>query len=112
MICYLLPSPETYCKGLNCANGVNSHVVSAISEYFIGETDERKRFDMLTFDEVKLIEEIQFYTFSLKIDEFVDLRLKYYGISKRKSKANHVLFFMYVPLMHNWMRPVAIYASR
>ena len=112
----LLPLPsETHLrkltKGLKCSYGVNKHALTAISNYFQNEKDDNKRLGIVIFDEVKLREEIRFNSSSLKLDGFVDLG-DLTPEDKKNACANHALVFMFIPLLHNWIQPVAIYASR
>ena len=111
----LLPLPSEshlrkLIKGLKCPYGVNMHALNAISE-FLKDKNENERCGTLIFDEVKLKEEIRFDSNSLKVDGFVDLG-DFTPEKYKNQLANHALVFMYVPLLHNWVQPVAIYASR
>lgn len=110
----LLPLPaeshlRKLVKGMKCRYGINKHAVDAISNYF-SDKDENSRNGILIFDEVKLREEMQFNSNSLKVDGFIDLG----GSTPETNKiqlANHALVFMYVPLLFNWVQPVAVFAT-
>ena len=112
----LLPLPSEshlrkLCKGFKSNYGVNGNAINAIKEAYANEKDENKRLGILIFDEVKLREDIRFNSSTLKIDGFVDLGDETPD-SNKNILANHALVFMFVPLLCNWIQPVAIYASK
>ena len=113
----LLPLPSEVhlrrlTKGLKCTYGINEQAVDAIQNCFQNEEDEDKCFGIVVFDEVKLREEIQFNSNSLKIDGFVDLG-EFTPKGDKNVLANHALVFMFIPLLLlPWVQPVAVYASR
>ncbi|XP_069679975.1 uncharacterized protein [Periplaneta americana] len=112
----LLPLPsEDYLrrllKGMKCSYGVNRQAVIALQKHFADETDENKKMGILIFDAVKLREKVAFNSISLKVEGFVNLG----DVTPKNQKntlANHPLVCMYVPLLHSWVQPVAVYASR
>jgi len=94
----------------NTAYGVNKQALAALSENFRDET-ENKRLGIVIFDEVKLREEVAFNNTSLKVDGFVDFG-DMTPEHQKNNLANHALVFMFVPILHRWIQPIAIYASR
>ena len=112
----LLPLPSErhlrrLLQGMTCSYGLNREALAALRQCFQEEKDGNKAVGVLIFDEVKLREEVAFNSNGLKVNGFVDFG----DITPEQYKstlANHALVFMFVPLLHSWIQPVAIYASR
>lgn len=111
----LLPLPSIsllrkLSRGLKCNYGINPHALSAISDDMEGSDDNHCNC-VLIFDEVKLREEVRYNSSTCTFDGFVNLD-RFTKEEQKNVLGDHALVFFLVPLMKNWVQPIAVYLSK
>lgn len=110
----LLPLPTTsrlnqVLSGVPCEYGYNQVVLKALEAFFSSKRDVEKC-GTLVLDEIKLREGVDFNKSTYKFDGFVEFENT--GEKSKATLADHALVLMFIPLFHNWVQPIASFATR
>ncbi|KAH8020055.1 hypothetical protein HPB51_023938 [Rhipicephalus microplus] len=110
----LLPLPSCsrlhqVLSSVSCEHGYNHMVLQALEAFFAGKRDVEK-YGTLVLDEIKLREGVQFNKSTYKFDDFVEFEST--GEQSKAILADHALVIMFIPLLHNWVQPIASFATR
>ncbi|KAH9364935.1 hypothetical protein HPB48_017970 [Haemaphysalis longicornis] len=110
----LLPLPtcsrlNQILEGVPYEYGYNEVALGTISASF-SDKPAVQRYGTLILDEIKLKESVDFNKSTYKFDGFVN-----FSRSQGEAAtvhADHALVIMFIPLFHNWVQPVASFATR
>lgn len=110
----LLPLPtcsrlNQILSGVPCEYGYNEVALDTICAFF-RDKPAVQRCGTLVLDEIKLKESLDFNKSTYKFDGFVN-----FSSSQGEAAtvpADHALAIMFIPLFHNWVQPVASFATR
>lgn len=110
----LLPLPtcsrlNQILSGVPCEYGYNEVALDTIRAFF-RDKPAVQRCGTLVLDEIKLKESVDFNKSTYKFDGFVN-----FSSSQGEAAtvpADHALVIMFIPLFHNWVQPVASFATR
>lgn len=110
----LLPLPtcsrlNQVLSGVPCEYGYNHVVLQALEAFFADKRDVEK-YGTLVLDEIKLREGVEFNKSTYKFDGFVEFEST--GEQSKAILADHALVIMFIPLFHNWVQPIASFATR
>lgn len=91
-------------------------------EKMLSKCTAAERLGVLTFDEIKIAENLQFNSQSFSFDGRVDLGHLAEGEENEnegntdknldKELADHAVVFMFRSLLGNWVQPFAVFASK
>lgn len=109
----LLPLPsakrlQQLIKGAPCEFGFNQVALTSIGAQF-ADKKGLMRYGTLILDEMKVRKAVSLNCHTYKLDGFIDYGD---GPSEQGSAADHALVLMFVPLFHNWVQPIASFATR
>ncbi|KAH8027288.1 hypothetical protein HPB51_004115 [Rhipicephalus microplus] len=109
-----LPLPTTsrlnqVLSGVPCEYGYNQVVLKALEAFFSSKRDVEEC-GTLVLDEIKLREGVDFNKSTYKFDGFVEFENT--GEKSKAILADHALVLMFIPLFHNWVQPIASFATR